>query len=323
VSDSLWRLTWQRFRRSRLATFALVYVGAATVIALLAPLIANRKPLLAKSATGWASPALADFWNPRPDFDTPSLPATFTLRAPVPFSPNTIDLASRLEPPGRGHYLGTDDLGRDVAARMIHGARVSLTVGYFATVIALIVGSFFGALAGYYGGTTDWLVSRFIEVVLCFPFLFLLLGIVALFKPSLMTIMIALGLTSWTSEARYVRGEFLRIREVEFAQAARASGARDARIIFRHLLPNALAPVLVSASFGVAAAILTESALSFLGLGVPLPTASWGSILSTAHEHIEYGWWLVLFPGLAIFSTVAAFNIVGERVREALDPRSD
>jgi peptide/nickel transport system permease protein len=323
VSDSLWRLTWQRFRRSRLATFALVYVGAATVIALLAPLIANRKPLLAKTATGWTSPALADFWNPRPDFDTPSLPATFALPAPVPFSPNTIDLGSRLEPPGRGHYLGTDDLGRDVAARMIHGARVSLTVGYFATVIALIVGSFFGALAGYYGGTTDWLVSRFIEVVLCFPFLFLLLGIVALFKPSLMTIMIALGLTSWTSEARYVRGEFLRIREVEFAQAARASGARDARIIFRHLLPNALAPVLVSASFGVAAAILTESALSFLGLGVPLPTASWGSILSTAHEHIEYGWWLVLFPGLAIFSTVAAFNIVGERVREALDPRSE
>jgi peptide/nickel transport system permease protein len=135
--------------------------------------------------------------------------------------------------------------------------------------------------------------------------------------------MIALGLTSWTSEARYVRGEFLRIREAEFAQAARASGARDGRIIFRHLLPNALAPVIVSASFGVAAAILTESALSFLGLGVPLPTASWGSVLSAAREHIDYAWWLVLFPGLAIFSTVAAFNIVGERLREALDPRSD
>ena len=321
MSDSLWGLTWQRFRRSRLATFALMYVGVATFVALLAPLIANRKPLLAKTAAGWTSPALADFWNP--DFDAPTAPATSTLSAPVPYSPNAIDLASRLEAPSRDHYLGTDDLGRDVAARMIHGARVSLTVGYFATLIALVVGSFFGALAGYYGGATDWLVSRFIETVLCFPFLFLLLGIVALFKPSMLTIMIALGLTSWTSEARYVRAELLRIREVEFAQAARASGARDARIIFRHLLPNALAPVLVSASFGVAAAILTESALSFLGLGVPLPTASWGSILSTAQEHIEYGWWLVLFPGLAIFSTVAAFNIVGERVREALDPRSE
>jgi peptide/nickel transport system permease protein len=321
--DSLWRLTWYRFRRSRLAAFALFYVGLATLMALLAPLIANRKPLLARMAGGWSSPALSDFWISDPDFDPPPVATTYALRAPVAFSPNTIDLGSRLLPPGNGHYLGTDDLGRDVLARMIHGARVSLTVGFFATIIAVLVGSFLGALAGYYGGPADWIVSRVIEVVLCFPFLFLLLGIVALFRPSMLTIMIALGLTSWTNEARYVRGEFLRIREIEFAQAARASGARDARIIFRHLLPNALAPMIVSASFGVASAILTESALSFLGLGVPLPTASWGSILSTAHEHIEYAWWLVLFPGLAIFSTVAAFNIVGERVREALDPRSE
>ena len=322
-AESLWRLTWQRFRRSTLATFALCYVGAATVIALLAPLIANRKPLLVNTANGWSAPALEDYWINDPDVDLPAEPATFTLRAPIPFSPNTIALADRLQPPGNGHYLGTDDLGRDVLARMIHGARVSLTVGYFATVLALLVGSLLGALAGYYGGATDWIVSRVIEVVLCFPFLFLVLGIVALFKPSMLTIMIALGLTNWTSEARYMRGEFLRIREVEFAQAARASGARDARIIFRHLLPNALAPVLVSASFGVAYSILTESALSFLGLGVPLPTASWGSVLSTAHEHIEYAWWLVLFPGLAIFVTVASFNVIGERTREALDPRSE
>jgi peptide/nickel transport system permease protein len=321
--DSLWRLTWQRFRRSRLATFALVYVALATLIALLAPVIANRKPLLARTAGGWSSPALRDFWAADPDYDPPGPAATAAWRAPVAFSPNTIELGERLLPPGNGHYLGTDDLGRDVLSRMIHGARVSLAVGFFATLIAVLVGSLFGALAGYYGGTSDWIVSRAIEVVLCFPFLFLLLAIVALFRPSMLTIMIALGLTSWTNEARYVRGEFLRIREIEFAQAARASGARDARIIFRHLLPNALAPMLVSASFGVASAILTESALSFLGLGVPLPTASWGSILSTAREHIDYAWWLVLFPGAAIFSTVAAFNIVGERVREALDPRSE
>jgi peptide/nickel transport system permease protein len=321
--DSLWRLTWHRFRRSRLATFALVYVGFAALVALLAPLIANRKPLLARTASGWTSPALRDFWVGDPDYDPPPVATTYELPAPVAFSPNTIDLSVRLRPPGDGHYLGTDDLGRDVLSRMIYGARVSLTVAFFATIIAVLVGSFFGAMAGYYGGAADWIVSRVTEVVLCFPFLFLLLGIVALFRPSMLTIMIALGLTSWTNEARYVRGEFLRIREIEFAQAARASGARDARIIFRHLLPNALAPMLVSASFGVASAILTESALSFLGLGVPLPTASWGSILSTAHEHIEYAWWLVLFPGLAIFTTVAAFNVVGERVREALDPRSE
>jgi peptide/nickel transport system permease protein len=240
----------------------------------------------------------------------------------LPMDPDAVELRVRLSPPTASHWLGTDDLGRDVLARMLHGARVSLTVGFLATAIAVIVGSLLGALAGYYGGVADWIVSRLIEVVLCFPFLFLVLGIVALFKPSLYTIMVALGLTSWTNEARYVRGEFLRIRDMEFAHAARASGARDARIIFRHLLPNALAPVLVSASFGVAAAILTESALSFLGLGVPLPTASWGSILSTAREHIEYAWWLVTFPGLAIFSTVAAFNVIGERFRDALDPRS-
>jgi peptide/nickel transport system permease protein len=237
--------------------------------------------------------------------------------------PDVPDIAHRLQPPSAEHRLGTDDLGRDVLARLVHGARVSLTVGITATVISLIVGSLLGAIAGYYGGAADWTISRLIEVVLCFPFLFIVLGIVALFRPSMYTVMIALGLTSWTTEARFMRGEFLRIRDIEFAQAARASGARDARIIFRHLLPNALAPVLVSASFGVASAILIESALSFLGLGVPLPTPSWGNILYAAQEHIDYAWWLAVFPGVAIFLTVAAFNIIGDRARESFDPRSE
>ena len=282
----MWKTTWRRFCRSKLAVTALLYVAAVTIVAAAAPLIANR------------------------------------ARA-VPFGPNDVDIASRLRPPGEQHRLGTDDLGRDVLARMIHGARVSLSVGFLATAISLVIGSLLGALAGYYGGAADWIVSRTIEVVLCFPFLFLVLGIVALFGPSFYTILIALGLTSWTTEARFVRGEFLRIREMEFAYAARASGARDARIILRHLLPNALAPVLVSASFGVASAILTESALSFLGFGVQLPTATWGSILSTAEMYIESAWWLVLFPGLAIFITVAAFNVIGDRFRDALDPRAE
>jgi peptide/nickel transport system permease protein len=250
--------------------------------------------------------------------------ALMAVLAPrIASDPNSVDLASRLRPPDTTHRLGTDDLGRDVLSRVIYGARVSLTVGLAATAISLIIGSIFGALAGYYGGAADWVVSRLIEIVLCFPFLLLVLAIVALFRPSFLTIMIALGLTSWTTEARFVRGEFMRIREMEFAQAARASGARDWRIIFRHLLPNALAPVLVSASFGVASAILIESALSFLGMGVPPPTASWGNILSSAQQHIEYAWWLAFFPGMAIFLTVAAFNIVGDRVRDALDPRSE
>jgi peptide/nickel transport system permease protein len=290
VSDirrGMWALTWRRFRRSRLAVIALVYVGFVGILAIAGPLIAGSKS------------------------------------TPIPFGPNDIDVANRLHPPDAQHRFGTDELGRDVLARMIHGARVSLTVGLLATMMALVVGCFFGAIAGYYGGVADWLVSRLIEVVLCFPLLFLALAIVAFFGPSIWTVMIALGLTTWTNEARYVRGEFLRIREMEFAYAARASGARDSRIIFRHLLPNALAPVLVSASFGVAYAILTESALSFLGLGVPLPTATWGSILASAKQFIEYAWWLVVFPGVAIFLTVAAFNIIGDRFRDALDPRSD
>lgn len=267
-----------RFRRSKIATGAVVYVCAILIIAAMAPLIA-------------------------------------------PHPPDRVDMAKRLQPPGGANFLGTDDLGRDVMSRMLYGARVSLLVGLSATLLAIVIGSALGALAGYYGSVADWIVSRLIEVVLCFPFLFLVLGIVALFRPSLWTIMIALALTSWTTEARFVRAEFLRIREMEYAQAARASGARDPRIIFRHLLPNALAPVMVSSSFGVASAILTESALSFLGYGVALPTASWGSILSVAQEYIGFAWWLVLFPGLAIFTTVAAFNLIGDRLRDSLDPR--
>jgi peptide/nickel transport system permease protein len=288
AGESIWALTWRRFRRSRLAVIALAYVALMSILALLAPWIAVQRP-----------------------------------SAVVPFGPNDVDIMHRLEAPSPEHRFGTDDLGRDVLARMIHGARISLTVGFTATAISLIVGSILGALAGYYGGAADWIVSRLIEIILCFPLLFLVLAIVALFRPSLYTIMIALGLTSWTTEARYVRGEFLRIRDLDFAHAARASGARDARIIFRHLLPNALAPVLVSASFGVAWAILIESSLSFLGFGVPIPTASWGSILSIAEEHIQYAWWLAVFPGVAIFLTVASFNIIGDRFRDAMDPRSD
>lgn len=276
----MWRITWERFQRSKLAVGALIYVALITLIAIAAPLLSR-------------------------------------------YDPNGVNLIQRLMAPDSHHWFGTDDLGRDVLVRMMYGARVSLTIGFAATALALIVGSLLGAVAGYYGGVVDWLVSRVIEIVLCFPFLFLLLGIVALFNPSMTTILVALGLTSWTTEARFIRGEFLKVREMDFAQAARASGARDGRIIFRHLLPNALAPVLVSASFGVAHAILVESALSFLGLGVAVPMASWGSILSIAEEFIDYAWWLVIFPGLAIFTTVAAFNIIGDRFRDALDPRSD
>jgi peptide/nickel transport system permease protein len=245
------------------------------------------------------------------------------LAAPLlPWSPDSIDMTHRLTPPEAGHLMGTDELGRDVLGRMLHGARISLLVGVVSALLSLVVGASLGAIAGYYGGIADWLISRLIEIVLCFPFIFLVLGIVALFKPSITTLIVALGLSSWTTEARFVRGELLRVRESEFAHAARAIGASHPRIIARHLLPNAIAPAIVSSTFGVATAILTESALSFLGLGVPLPTPSWGNIVSGAQEHIDYAWWLIAFPGIVIFVTAAACNILGDQLRERLDPRS-
>jgi peptide/nickel transport system permease protein len=316
------RETWRRFRRSRLALLALLYVVAVALIALFAPLLASSRPLILRTPSGIRFPAAADFFGEREGREQ-TLQGRVILRAPIHYSPNELDVLHRVAAPFDDHHFGTDDLGRDVLARIIHGARVSLSVGLLATAISLLVGALLGAVAGYYGGAIDWIVSRAIELVLCFPLLFLVLGIVALFRPSMLSIVIAIAITSWTGAARFVRGEVLRVRELDFAQAARAIGARDPRLIFRHLLPNAIAPALVSASFGIADAVLTESALSFIGLGVPLPAASWGGILSVAELYIDYAWWLVLFPGLAIFSTVAAFNIVGDRFREVLDPRAE
>jgi len=318
---SPWREVWRRFRRSTIAIAALVYGCFVTVCAVFAPLIANSKPLILRTPEGIRFPAMHDFLGEQEGIEE-RFEGKVLLRPIVAHSPNEIDFIRRLEPPSPEHHFGTDDVGRDVLTRLIHGSRVSLTVGFLAAAIALLVGGVLGAVAGFYGGAFDWIVSRVIEIVLCFPFLFLVVAIVGLFRPSMYTIVIALGVTTWTDAARYVRGEILRIRELEFAHAARAIGARDLRIIFRHLLPNAMAPALVSANFSVATAILTESSLSFLGIGVPLPAPSWGGILSLAEQHIDYAWWLVLFPGVAIFTTVAAFNVVGDRLREALDPRT-
>jgi peptide/nickel transport system permease protein len=230
--------------------------------------------------------------------------------------PDEVNLAIRLQPPDGGHWLGTDELGRDLAARMLYGARVSLLVGFTAAIASMLIGSIVGSLAGYYGGAADWIAMRAVETIVSFPLLFLVLGIVALFGPSLKTIIIAVAATSWTQEARLVRGEMLRVREEEFAEAARASGATDVRLLLRHLLPNAIAPALVSATFGVGSVILIESALSFLGMGSPLPNPSWGAIVATGEDYLGTAWWLSLFPGIAIFLTVASCNVVGEWLQE-------
>lgn len=239
----------------------------------------------------------------------------------APYAPDHYDLNQILEAPSARHFFGTDDLGRDVWSRLIYGARVSLSVGFVAVGIYVAIGIFLGALAGFYGGWIDMMISRAIEVMICFPTFFLILAVLAFVGPSIYNIMIVIGITQWTGIARLVRGEFLRFREREFVLAAKQAGANDGRLIIKHLLPNALAPVLVSASFGVASAILTESSLSFLGFGVPPQTPSWGAILSQAQAYMDTAWWLTLAPGLAIFLTITAYNLVGEGLRDAIDPR--
>ncbi len=246
-----------------------------------------------------------------------------SLLAPwlAPYDPNFIDINAILMPPSSSHLMGTDSLGRDVFSRIIYGARISLKVGFVAVGLATLIGVVLGAVAGYYGGWVDNLLMRLVDLMLCFPTFFLILAVIAVLEPSIWNIMVIIGLTSWMGVARLVRAEFLSLKEREFIQAARALGAKDGRIIFRHLLPNALAPVMVSATLGVAGAILTESALSFLGLGVQPPTPSWGNILTAGKDNIEIAWWLSVFPGLAILITVLSYNLLGEGIREAIDPR--
>lgn len=239
----------------------------------------------------------------------------------VPADPNQIDAWQVLSPPSTRHWFGTDDLGRDVFSRVLFGARISLKVGFVAVGIAVSIGTVVGLVSGYYGGVVDALLMRLVDIMLCFPAFFLILAVITFLEPSIWYIMMVIGLTGWMGVARMVRAETLSIRELEYITAARCIGCSDLRIIFRHILPNVLSPVLVSATLGIAGAILTESALSFLGIGVQPPTPSWGNILTSGKDYIEFAWWLSLFPGMAILVTVLAYNLLGEGIRDALDPR--
>jgi peptide/nickel transport system permease protein len=239
----------------------------------------------------------------------------------APKDPDRPDLKARLRPPGPDHILGTDALGRDVLSRLIWGSRVSLKVGLVSVGLATAIGLFFGALAGYYGGLVDGLVMRFCDLMLCFPTMFLILAVISLLEPSIWNVMAVIGLTGWMGVARLVRAEFISLKSRDFVLAARALGASDVRLILRHMLPNSLAPVLVSATLGVAGAILLESGLSFLGLGVQPPTATWGVMLADGKDYLSRAWWLSFYPGLAILVTVLSYNLVGEGLRDAIDPR--
>jgi peptide/nickel transport system permease protein len=238
-----------------------------------------------------------------------------------PYNPDAIDRHHVLAPPDINHPLGTDDLGRDVLSRMIFGARISLAVGFVAVGIATVIGMILGALAGYYSGWTDRIIMRFIDIMLSIPTFFLILAVIAFIGSSIWNIMVVIGLTSWMGVSRLVRAEFLSLKEREFVLAAKAIGASDLRIIFTHVMINSMAPVLVSAVLGVAGAVLVESALSFLGIGVQPPTPSWGNILSLGKDYIELAWWLSVFPGLAILVTVLGYNLLGEGIRDSIDPR--
>ena len=235
--------------------------------------------------------------------------------------PANIDTKSLFLSPSWEHFCGTDDLGRDVFSRMVYGARISLTVGFVAIGIALVIGLSIGAIAGYFGGWADELLMRFVDLMLTIPTFFLILAVIAFLEPSIYNIMIVIGVTGWMGVARLVRAEFLALKERDFVMSARAVGVSDFAIIFRHILSNAMSPILVSATLGVAGAILTESALSFLGIGVQPPTPSWGNILTLGKDNIEFAWWLSVFPGLAILITVMGYNLLGEGIRDAMDPR--
>ncbi|MDP8240582.1 MAG: ABC transporter permease [Candidatus Hatepunaea meridiana] len=340
--SSYFALVTRQFRRNKLAVFGLLSLLFLVLIALSADFIANDRPLVIKYEDQIHFPVIrgylvslgimhwpAEFRNKKfkklVEMDEKRAPEDkkidWALFPIIPFSPNDYDLDYVITPPSFQHWLGTDDTGRDLLSRLIYGTRISLSIGIVAVSIYITIGIILGSLAGYFGGWTDILISRLIELMICLPVLFVIIAIVAYLPQNMYNIMIVIGVTGWAGVARLVRGEFLRLRNIDYVSAAKALGFSTSRIIFRHVLPNALAPVFISATFGVAVAILVESSLSFLGLGVPPNVASWGAILAKARELLPSGWWITTFPGLAIFFTVTVINLVGEGLRDAMDPR--
>jgi peptide/nickel transport system permease protein len=238
-----------------------------------------------------------------------------------PYEPDLINVDKILLPPSLEHPFGTDVLGRDVFTRVLYGGRISLLVGFVAEGIAVIIGVIVGSISGYFGGKTDNFIMRFVDVMLCFPVFFLILSVVAYVDPTIWNIMLVIGLTGWMPIARLVRAEFLSLREREFVLYEKVIGADNFTIIFKHMLPNALNPVIVSAAFGIAGAILLETALSFLGLGVQPPTPSWGNILTSGKDMLGVAWWISFFPGIFILISVLCYNLIGEGLKDALNPK--
>lgn len=323
----------RQFRKSAFGMISVYTVLIIALVAILADVLANDKPIVCSLRGDIYSPVLREYgvtlgltqWGQEfATADWRALPYDWAVWPPVPYAPRSTDknlVSLKDRAPSGKHLLGTDGIGRDVLAGIIHGSRYALSIGFIAMSIALTLGIILGAVAGYFGGGIDIAISRLIEIVITFPRFFLIITIVALVETgSLWLIMGLIGLTGWTSIARFMRGEVLRVRNLDYISAATALGYSTPRVIFRHVIPNAIAPVLIYAAFGIVSAILFESALSFLGFGVPPTVVTWGSVLQQARSSTA-SWWLAIFPGFMIFITVSAFNLIGDALRDATDPR--
>ena len=328
-AQSYWRSVWSHFKRNRLSVVGLWVSIGLIAIALLADFIANDQPYYMVYQGKTYFPIVQTYLDrlgllPLPEAlrqaDFTTLTPEQAIFPPVPYRPNRIDLLSPLEEPSPDHWLGTDTLGRDVLSGIIHGSRISLSIGFVSIGIALSIGLMLGAIAGYFGGWIDLVISRLFELMLGIPTLFLIITIAATLTPNIFYTMMVIGLTSWVGIARLTRNEFLKVRNYDYVTAAVALGTPTRRILIRHILPNALAPVLVSVVLGIASAILTESGLSFLGIGVPPDLITWGSLINEARSN-TFAWWLAVFPGAAILLAVVSYYLVGEGLRDALDPR--
>jgi len=324
-----WSDVWRRFRRNRIALIGFYVVCCLSFVAVFADLLANDKPYFLEYRGKIYFPIFRSFvvgarlgqWPPElVNVEFKKLEGARAVYPPIPYRPTNINLLEPLEPPSAKHWFGTDKLGRDIMAGMIHGSRISLSIGFVAVGIAVIIGVVLGAIAGYFGAWVDLVISRVFEIMLSIPTFFLLITVAALLPPSIFLTMAIIGMTSWVGMARFTRNEFLRIRNLDYVTSAIALGVTDRKVMYKHILPNALAPVIVSVVLGIAGAILVESSLSFLGLGVPAELVTWGSILHEAST-TTFAWWLAVFPGFAIFITVLAYYLVGEGLREVLDPR--
>ena len=315
-----------QLRRGRLSMAGVIAIACLVLVAVFADLLASDLPIACKvQGSTYVLPnvirpaALREYDCSR--IATEKDPSGWAVYPLVPFGPRQANMATVLSPPSRAHLLGTDAFGRDVFARLVHGARSSLSVALLAVTAFVAIGMILGSLAGFFGGSFDSLLSRLIETLTAFPTLVLVLVVQASVEhPTMLTLLAALALTRWTEVARLVRAEVMLVASQEYVLAARALGASPLRVLRRHVVPNASAPLLVSATFGVASVVLVEAALDFLRVGLPASTATWGETLSQARNH-PTAWWLLAFPGFAIFACVASLNLIGEALRDALDPR--